>query len=138
MDDKNQFYIFTNVQTPSWSHGCQEMINRKNWNFWKKIEFQKISFFSQKIDFFKFYKFSIENLIINFEDFYMIQDAKLFFVIRWIQIEKIFDMCALLRALYYPENVKNRDFHDFELESPKFLRAQCVRKCARGKMFFKN
>ena len=40
--------IFTDVQTPSWSHGCQEMINRKFFNFWEKKNWNfKFIFFTK-------------------------------------------------------------------------------------------
>ena len=107
--------------------------------FGKKLKFQNF-FFPKKFDFFKFYQFSIENLLINFYDFRMIQGAKLFFLIRCIQIEKIEHERTSVRAILSwkcEKSWKIAIFHDYELESSKFLHAQRARKCARAKVFQK-
>ena len=73
--DDNQFMYCRN-----YSFNLEDFFYQ-NVNLWEfKFSILKI-LISRKFDFLKFYQFSIENLIINFKDFYMIQGAKLFFVI---------------------------------------------------------
>ena len=97
-----------------------------------KIKKKTRKFFSnfwQKSGFLRFCRFSIEDLIINFWDNFIIQGAKNIFVIGRIQIQKKLAR-AFLRALRALENWKNRVFWVFLAHIPEIS--------ARANLFTKN